>query len=86
MGGDLITFDKVDKCFWLCLFVRKTFGNEQICMKVLPEVCLGPMNNPLNLVNDPDYKQDLRSGSRGGGLQSLTDCIVTNVINVINIV
>ena len=29
--------------------------NEQICMKLLPEVCLGPMNIPINFVDDPYY-------------------------------
>ena len=47
--------------------------NDEICMKLLPEVCLGPGYNILGvdritiLIQDPDY---------GGGIvQSLTDCL-----------
>ena len=49
-------------------------------MTLLPEVCLGPRTNQLNFVGNPGYDTDTGSGLRslilGGGLQSLTDCLV----------
>ena len=49
-------------------------------MKLLSEVYLGPRNNLIHFGDDPDYDPDpgfgLQSLSRGGGLQSLTDCPV----------
>ena len=52
-------------CFWSCWF---------------PDMCLGPRNNTLNFEDDPDYDPHLENGSSGGGLQSLTDCLVPYVI------
>ena len=60
-------------------------------MKVLPEVCLGPRNQELHFVDDPDYDRYPRSGivfgsrritMRSGGLQSLTDCLVFTILRV----
>ena len=56
------------------------------CMQLLSEVHLGPRNNLIHFGDDPDYDQHpgsgLRSVSRGGGFQSLTDSLVIYVINV----
>ena len=45
-------------------------------MKVLPEVCLGPQNNPLDFWDDSDYDPDMGQTQNHcyGGLQSLTEC------------
>ena len=48
-------------CLFVCLSARPSNyvkSNERICMKLLPEVCLGPRNNPLDFGNDPDYGPD----------------------------
>ena len=38
--------------------VSRITANEQICIKLLPEVCLGQMNRLLNFGDDPDYDPD----------------------------
>ena len=45
------------------------YGSEKvkrICIKplLLPEVCLRPRNNPLNIGDGPDYGPNLGSGLR----------------------
>ena len=60
--------------------------NGFACMKLLSEVYLGPKNILINLEDDPDYDRNPGSGSRsvsrGGSLQSLTDCLVIYVIRL----
>ena len=46
-------------CLYACLFVCPQDylhnSNERIYMKLSPEVCLRPRNNPFNFVDDPHY-------------------------------
>ena len=47
-------------CVSVCLSIRKQSylkSNERICIKMLPEVALGPRTNPLYFVDDPNYDQ-----------------------------
>ena len=39
----------------VCLFVRHQ-SNKWICIKRLPEVCLKPRDNQLNVWDDPDLQ------------------------------
>ena len=39
-------------------------SKERICMKLLPEVCLQPRNNPLHFGDDLDYNLNPGSGLR----------------------
>ena len=54
-------------CFFFCLSVLgityQVPSNEQFCIKLLPEVCLGPKNNRLNYGDDPDYDPDPEFGT-----------------------
>ena len=45
-GGYVFGRDGLSVCLFVSRIIYKVL-NE--CMKLLPEVCLGPRNNPLNL-------------------------------------
>ena len=53
--------------FFVCLSVLgityQVPSNEQFCIKLLPEVCLGPKNNRFNYGDDPDYDPDPEFGT-----------------------
>ena len=54
---------------FVCLFIcPQDFlqGKERICMKPIPEACLGPRSYPLDFRDDPHYDQN-----QGSGLRSL---------------
>ena len=78
-------------CLFVCLSVcHQDYlqSKEQICIKLLPEVCLGPRNKQLHFVDDPNYKDyysdraGLRLGSRSGGLLSSTFCLVSTLLRI----
>ena len=68
----------------VCLYILQSVrhqdylqSNEQIRMKLLSDVCLGPRKNSLSFDDNLDFDLDpgsgLRSGLLGRGLQSVTD-------------
>ena len=80
-------------CLCVCLSVcHQDYlpSNEQICMKFFAEVRIETRNKQLHFVDDfvitirihdPEFYSDrarLRTGSCSGGLQFLTDCLVSS--------
>ena len=48
----------------VCLSPDYSKSNEQICIKLLPEVCSGPRNNLLNSEDHSDYDPNSRFALR----------------------
>ena len=78
----MLCFGRFDLFYLSVSRITYKVMNRVGCIKLLSAVYLGPRNNLKKSWDDPDSRFGLRSVSRGGGLQSLTDCPVIDAIGV----